>query len=743
MYFPSDAQIRTRKQVDSFYKLLSVSKLDTNRISILWELGKYHLFKSGVYKNDIDSALGFFKHTVLLSDSIHQNRFKYESLCRLGETYFKDGELQKGRNCFQEVILAYQKDHDKPREARTWFRFAYKFPDYSPAYPEIISLLNKALDIYKQLDNKERMLEVRLVRGYLYIKLNNYDLAQKEFLLIIDSSVSLGIHKLPNKFIYLSKIYQYKGNLSQAIYYGLKAVQTMQEYRDSTGFYEGVPVYANIADLYRQLGMKKESMFWYKKAFEGYQLSPTPLGSGAYMYNFAADFAQLSSGQNESREALSILNGLTREHIPYSPLEKVFHSAAMAFIMVTRKNVKAADSYLQDMIKNVRNRDILLPELVGDAYFDIGRLFLIQKKFEKAGQFLSIYQMKTPILRNPLREKEIQKMLFLIDSSRGRYLSAIDHLQKQQFLSDSLFTEASNHQIQELQIQYDTKRKDQELLANSKNLRLMSDREILQAGVIQKTKVAKNLALGALALLIIIIGLLYYLYYTKRKTNKNLEIQHKHMAKLVNEKDWLLKEIHHRVKNNLHTITGLLDSQSMFLKTEEAQAAIRESQYRLAAMSIIHQKLYQSENMSATDMSVYIHELVEYLKDCFWNSKNIHFNLQIARIEFDLSYSIPLALILNEAITNAIKYAFPGNRDGRIEIVLYLNDDNQYHLSISDNGIGLPADFNAKTNYSMGINLMRGLSEDINSSFNIIRSQGTQIDLHFTYNVPHREIFKI
>jgi two-component sensor histidine kinase len=151
-------------------------------------------------------------------------------------------------------------------------------------------------------------------------------------------------------------------------------------------------------------------------------------------------------------------------------------------------------------------------------------------------------------------------------------------------------------------------------------------------------------------------------------------------------------------------------------------------------MSLIHQKLYQSENMSAINMADYINELVDYLRDSFTINKRIRFNLQIQRIDLDLSHCIPLGLILNEAITNSIKYAFPDYREGLIFISLKKSPACQVLLTIDDNGVGLPEGFIAAKQDSMGMNLMRGLCAEIGAEFSMHSQKGTQIAVSFLYD---------
>ena len=176
---------------------------------------------------------------------------------------------------------------------------------------------------------------------------------------------------------------------------------------------------------------------------------------------------------------------------------------------------------------------------------------------------------------------------------------------------------------------------------------------------------------------------------------------------------------------------GLLGTQSGYLKNDEALAAVNESKQRVQAMALIHQKLYQSDDLSAIKMPEYVHELVAYLDDSFDFRKKIRVDLEIESIALDLSYAIPIGLILNEAITNSIKYAFEGKENGRIQIVLRQVIEGQFLLVIADNGIGLQVGVDPYKRDTMGMNLMQGLSEDIGGNFKITGNDGTRISIEF------------
>lgn len=240
----------------------------------------------------------------------------------------------------------------------------------------------------------------------------------------------------------------------------------------------------------------------------------------------------------------------------------------------------------------------------------------------------------------------------------------------------------------------------------------------------RQERATRNWILAVAALLLVIVGLLVWNSRLKQRTNI-------YLRRLLDEKEWLVKEIHHRVKNNLHMISDLLDSQAGFVKTEEAASAIRISQQRVNAMSLVHQKLYQTGDLSSTDMAAYIHELVAYLDTSMDCRPRIRFVLEVERLQFDLKQTIPLCLILNEAVTNAIKYAFPGGRQGEIVVRLQKQADGKVFLSIADNGVGVSAAVMGKSVDSMGMSLMRGLSEDLDAEFSISSDGGTKIAIVF------------
>jgi two-component sensor histidine kinase len=196
--------------------------------------------------------------------------------------------------------------------------------------------------------------------------------------------------------------------------------------------------------------------------------------------------------------------------------------------------------------------------------------------------------------------------------------------------------------------------------------------------------------------------------------------------------------VHHRVKNNLQIVMSLLSSQAAYLEDEKALLAIQESQNRIYAISLSHQKLYLSEKIALIEMASYIREVVEYLHDSLQMQDQVAFNLSVEPIELNEALAVPLGLIINEAVTNSLKYAFPGGRQGQVRIDLRQADPSNCLLTIADDGIGLGPDFDLGRSRSLGMNLMKGLSKQLDGSLSIDTADGLTIQVRFRHALPDK-----
>jgi two-component sensor histidine kinase len=346
-----------------------------------------------------------------------------------------------------------------------------------------------------------------------------------------------------------------------------------------------------------------------------------------------------------------------------------------------------------------------------------------------ANKYLPVHAALCRKIGNPVAIKYNIRLQFMLDSAEGHYKAAMFHLQQYHQINDSLFNETKSKQFKQAEVEYETEKKENDLKLRDRDIRLLKQENLLQQGRLQQANLVKNVTIGSIAMLFVIMGLLYRQYLIKQKSNRLITEKNELLQHLLAEKEWLLKEVHHRVKNNLHTVICLLESQAANLESD-ALSEMENTQHRIYAMSLIHQKLYQSEDLKTIDMSIFLPDLMRYMKDGLDGKRRIHFRLDIAPVKLGVAQAIPIALIINEAVTNAIKYAFVGREGGLIELSMCQEND-QVALQINDNGIGIdPAIVHAPSD-SLGLKLIHGLSEDINASIHIENENGTKIRVVF------------
>ncbi|MFO7980121.1 MAG: histidine kinase dimerization/phosphoacceptor domain -containing protein [Candidatus Aminicenantes bacterium] len=210
--------------------------------------------------------------------------------------------------------------------------------------------------------------------------------------------------------------------------------------------------------------------------------------------------------------------------------------------------------------------------------------------------------------------------------------------------------------------------------------------------------------------------------------SKNAE---KKIKKSLKEKEVLLKEIHHRVKNNMQVISSLINIQARRIKDPKAQEMFKDTRNRVMSMAIVHERLYRSEDLTGIDFSKYIERMAVHLMSYYGElSQNIELKKEIENIFLDITKAVPLGLITNELLANALKHAFPKNKKGEIKIK-FNKKGKTYHLTISDNGIGFPKDLDFRKADSMGMDLVNSLVSQINGKVDLLRDKGTAFKITF------------
>lgn len=336
-----------------------------------------------------------------------------------------------------------------------------------------------------------------------------------------------------------------------------------------------------------------------------------------------------------------------------------------------------------------------------------------------------------------VQENNFKEKLVRVSSILGQSYAATGNSKRLEELlitaiatKDSSYNQDMAKSIAEMEIRYESELKEQKLAeADAQN--------VLKEKYISEVKLRNNWLIALLILGLSLAASSFWLLQQSRKSAKELTEKNTELATLLEQKKILLKEIHHRVKNNLQTVSSLLNLQTRSSDSPIVKKAMIEGQTRLKSISLLHQKLYQHDELTKIEMDDYIFDLAQYIiKNFNLLNKHIALKTNAHQIALDLDTAIPLGLILNELITNTIKHSFKDIEEGEIEVsIKRLDKDKHFELKVSNNGVGLPNDIDIETLPSMGLKLVKSLSRQIHGSFNAFVDDKANFVVQFTETI--------
>jgi len=318
------------------------------------------------------------------------------------------------------------------------------------------------------------------------------------------------------------------------------------------------------------------------------------------------------------------------------------------------------------------------------------------------------------------------KELGVAHAKLGDYKSAHAAFLRYDQLKDSVFTSEADQRIALLQTEFEVAQKESTIK--------------IQEQLISQQKRVQVLFLIGAGLLCLMVVILYRTYRNKLRVNaqlntlnESLALKNQQLDKRNSENELLLREIHHRVKNNLEIVSGLLSLQAAQIDNPSAQAVMLSSQNRVLSMGIIHQKLYQKDNLAAIEMKDYFQNLGESILDSFNEAGRVSIHTDMESLELDVDTAVPIGLIANELITNALKYAFTENRTGQIQIRLVSTSvENELMFQVKDNGVGKPAQAISQGT-GFGTELITLLVKQLDGKLRLDTNEGTTITINFKY----------
>lgn len=404
--------------------------------------------------------------------------------------------------------------------------------------------------------------------------------------------------------------------------------------------------------------------------------------------------------------------GLIEGNIGQVLMEKKEYKKAIPLLERDVKSSVAAKDFLNAAVSEIE---------LAKCYLNLNQPFISKKYLDSAfARLTNIEDYKAKL--------SVLKQYAVYYEQTGSYKSSIDHYKRYINFKDSVDLNENLKELISTQVANQVEERENLIRESQKNIKEKN-------AEVSKQKTIKNaLLFCGLVLITVIVFVSVQLKKTKAQKhlveikNKRIETRNEIINQSLSEKDLLIKEVHHRVKNNLQIISSLLKLQSGKSTNDEIRNSLAEAQDRINSMALLHQLLYRNNQVSSLMFNEYLSNLIEQISGSF--NKKIRIDYHLIELELDLDTAIPLGLITNELVSNAFKHAFNGN-EGVITIELSKLVKNTYQLRIADNGQGFPANFDLQSVDSLGLDIVCILSEQINAELKIYNADGAKFEIIF------------
>jgi len=629
---------------------------------------------------------------------------------------FAQIEKQMGKIQYQEVFVDtddFQLDYLHHLE-----HALFEIPEFAPLRLKIVNdlgyyyhtrNLNTALKyvesgLKEAISSDQSYWQGRLLvsKGAILLRMEKLDQAEK----VLNEAIPL----IPEKeswllYTNLGYVYERRGMLGEAFKYASKTLEIGEKYKDPKAI---AMAYSDISNLFWKQG-KIESAYSYGiksiEIFEKRGLNDLDYDFTLHLLGqYLTDLGRLEEGlvifqrSVEIGEQYGFYNNLSDNYIALANLQ-----SRLKNFLEARKSGLAALRYAE-LLEN----DFMIMR----SYLALGKVSNAAGDFGTAAQYLEISIEKAT---ENFGDKYYLSLVYdeLSKSYEGSkaFEDALKTSKKSNQLQDEVFTLKADEQVARLQTQMQVAQKENTIK--------------LQKAKLSRQQIIQLLYLTVGAVLIVILFLLYRVYIRKKSYSLLLE-------KKNEEKEFLLREIHHRIKNNLETISSLLSLQISKIENRELQQVMEETYTRVQSMGMIHLQLYRQENLNRVEMRYFFNSLGQFILETFDAEGWVDFEIDMAPLELDVDLAIPIGLIVNELVSNSLKYAFPNQEKGTIKVSLFENGEILL-LEVADNGVGIQSDL-VTQGTGFGSELISLLTRQLDGKMTLIKSPGATFSFKFLLN---------
>jgi two-component sensor histidine kinase len=577
-----------------------------------------------------------------------------------------------------------------------------------------IEYCQKALDIYTGLKNDSMLAKSQFIMSNNYLDKGLYPEAESYLLkaqqYFEKEKVKRYQIRVWIKFVALKRS---QGKLDEALNAIFKA-KTIQEENGNTELLSG-EIYYWIVLIYNRM-QDPSTALKYAQSFTKAE-NETKYNNDRFFSSILIEAAHCQLQLKNINEAEILYKRL----IPYKSKSKLSLAAIYSHLSNLYSEKNDFEKALLYIDSSIINSDGASPKFLA-AIYNQKYTFLKSLGREEEGKAYPIKAIKLAEA-----DKSWNHLSNALEISAGiyykekNYKEAFLHLKRMDSVKSFLHSNKMALEVRAL---------EQNLIEEKKQKEIV----LLQAEKSQ-ANILRNIMTAMFGLSLITAILLYRLLRQRSKYNQQLEEKNQTIEKALKANKMLMKEIHHRVKNNLQVVSSLLGLQSRYIEDGQALDAIKTGRSRVQSMSILHQNLYKNDTLKNVEIKKYFEDLGQNLFNNYHiDEKEIKFNTDIDNLELDVDTVIPMGLITNELISNALKHAFTNQEKGEILLSIKMKD-NQIELQVKDNGKGLPFNTLPERSASLGIQLIKSFATKLEADVRIINNNGMSITFTFNKNL--------
>lgn len=612
------------------------------------------------------------------------------------------------------ITLAEKEKSDSIKEllySQVAEEYYFNFPDSAIKY------CNIGLGYCKNLNNISGQAYFHTFLGVIFKNVAKYDSAVSHFNQSIELNKKDTFERgVAGNLNNLGQVLLLKGEYDKALNSYYSSLEIFEKYNDTLNIGE---LHSNIGALLVKINELDAAEEQFRLSRIQYKLAKVKLQEAWVMYdlgNIKMKKGLLDTAIVYFQESAKVWESFDRIKGYYNCMLRIGE------IMIKQKKYDKAEELFFTSKQNFNK--IKDSQGVSESLMLLGRVQYLQGKFSNAIENLSMSLELSDSLESEQIKMDTYFDLYNCYKKLNKTDKALLFHEKYQALKDTIFSREKNKELAEYQTKLNLFNKEVII----KQLEDSTQKQQLKTQLISQENKQKQKSIYFLILGIIIILVFLYMLYRRNKTNS---ILNKELNLSLKEREVLIREIHHRVKNNLQIISSLLNLQSEKTVEPDSREILRISQSRIEAMSMIHENLYKSTKLSEINFKAYVENLCKYIETSFsLPEKEIQLNCSIEPIQVEIDKLVPCGLIINELVTNSVKHAFDKQYKKSIDISCIFTG-NVVKIEISDNGKGLPDGFDLKKSNSLGLRLASGLSKQLNSELLLENRNGLKATFEF------------